>query len=177
MSKPFLKKLEKKINKNLEILREAIKESMIKEEDLPKMLAEAWVWNELWKEDYENLRKVASDYERVLDLYGKEKLNPKLSDPETTRTSFLIEMADDSSSKAAKLLQQGHKIQKSNKAKQMANARHNKPGGSREKQNLIRKKWASGKYSSRDICAEQECADLGMSFSTARKALRNMPNP
>jgi hypothetical protein len=33
--------------------------------------------------------------------------------------------------------------------------------------------WKSGKYSNRDLCAEQECAALGLSFSTARKALRN----
>ena len=57
------------------------------------------------------------------------------------------------------------------------NARHNKPGGSREKQKKIRDAWASGKYSSRDLCAEQECAGLGMSISAARKALRNTPAP
>jgi hypothetical protein len=58
-------------------------------------------------------------------------------------------------------------------AKAAANARHNRPGGSRDKQRQIREIWATGKYSSRDICAEQECAALGMSFSAARKALRN----
>lgn len=55
--------------------------------------------------------------------------------------------------------------------------RHNRPGGSRDKANQIRSIWASGKYSSRDICAEQECAGLGMSFAAARKALRNTPDP
>lgn len=45
-----------------------------------------------------------------------------------------------------------------------------------EKRNIIREIWGAGKYSSRDICAEQECASLGMSFSTARKALRNTPD-
>jgi hypothetical protein len=58
-------------------------------------------------------------------------------------------------------------------AKGAANARHNQPGGSRDKQRQIRKIWATGKYSSRDLCAEEECAALGMSFSAARKALRN----
>ena len=57
-----------------------------------------------------------------------------------------------------------------------ANARHSQPGGSREKQEAIRAIWQSGKYASRDECAEQECAHLGMSFSAARKALRNVPN-
>ena len=60
-------------------------------------------------------------------------------------------------------------------AKHAANVRHGSPGGSREKQEKIRVLWASGKYTSRDICAEQECAALGMSFSAARKALRNTP--
>ena len=58
-------------------------------------------------------------------------------------------------------------------AKAAANARHNKPGGSRDKQRRIREIWATGNYSTRDICAEQECAALGISFSAARKALRN----
>lgn len=58
-----------------------------------------------------------------------------------------------------------------------ADARHSQPGGSREKSARIREIWASGRYSSRDICAEEECAGLGMSFSAARKALTNMPDP
>jgi hypothetical protein len=62
-------------------------------------------------------------------------------------------------------------------AKAAANARHNQPGGSRDKRRQIREIWATRKYSSRDVCAEQECAALGMSFSAARKALRNAPKP
>lgn len=59
-------------------------------------------------------------------------------------------------------------------ARAAANARHNLPGGSRDKQRKIREIWASGKYASRDICAEQECAALEMSFTAARKALKNL---
>lgn len=62
-------------------------------------------------------------------------------------------------------------------ARNAAEKRHTAPGGARSKALLIREKWASGKYSSRDICAEQESAALGMSFSTARKALRGTPVP
>jgi hypothetical protein len=62
-------------------------------------------------------------------------------------------------------------------AKAAANARHSRPGGSRDKQRQIREIWAMGKYSSRDLCADEECAALGMSFSAARKALRNAPRP
>ena len=62
-------------------------------------------------------------------------------------------------------------------ARTAANARHDQPGGSRDKQKKMREIWTSGKYSSRDVCAEQECAVLGMSFSAARKALINTPRP
>ncbi len=63
------------------------------------------------------------------------------------------------------------------RARNAANALHDQPGGSRDKQEQIRDLWASGKYTSRDLCAEQECAALDMSFSAARKALRNTPEP
>lgn len=65
----------------------------------------------------------------------------------------------------------------SERGKKAANALHDKPGNSREKREAISTAWASGKYGSRDLCAEQECAALNMSFSTARKALRNTPEP
>lgn len=62
-------------------------------------------------------------------------------------------------------------------ARKAANAKHDQPGGSRDKQQQIREIWAGGKYSSRDRCAEEECAALGISFSAARKALKNTPAP
>jgi hypothetical protein len=61
--------------------------------------------------------------------------------------------------------------------KNAAEKHYSASGGSREKRNQICELWASGKYSSRDICAEQECAALGMSIATARKALLGTPNP
>ena len=62
-------------------------------------------------------------------------------------------------------------------ARKAANTRHDQPGGSRDKQQRMREAWATGKYSSRDRCAEEECAALGISFSAARKALRNTRDP
>lgn len=62
-------------------------------------------------------------------------------------------------------------------ARKAADARHDQPGGSRDKQRQILESWASGKYSSKDVCAEQECGALGMSFSAARRALKNAPKP
>jgi hypothetical protein len=66
---------------------------------------------------------------------------------------------------------------RSQTARNAANARHDQPGGSRDKHQQIRDIWATGKYSSRDRCAEEECAALDMSYSAARKALRNTPDP
>lgn len=63
------------------------------------------------------------------------------------------------------------------RGKKAANARHGAQGGSRSKQQGMRDAWATGKYTSRDRCAEEECGALGMSFSAARKALRNTPDP
>lgn len=62
-------------------------------------------------------------------------------------------------------------------ARRAANMRHDRPGGSHDKQEKIRAIWASGKFTSRDRCAEEECAGLDMSFSAARRALRNTPDP
>ena len=69
------------------------------------------------------------------------------------------------------------KREASARGRSAALALHHKAGGSIEKRQLIQYAWASGKYTSRDICAEQECAALNMSFSTARKALRGCPDP
>ena len=69
------------------------------------------------------------------------------------------------------------KVKAKKRAKSAANVRHDMPGQSRAKRKAMLAAWASGKYSSRDICAEQECAGLNMSFSTARKALIGTPKP
>ncbi len=71
----------------------------------------------------------------------------------------------------------GTPAQRQDQAKRAADALHDQPGGSRDKKKQMQEKWASGKYSSRDRCAEEECAALNMSFSAARKALRNTPKP
>ncbi len=69
------------------------------------------------------------------------------------------------------------RLEVSKRAQAAANALHDKPGSSRDKQAAIRAIWATGKYKSRDLCAEQECAALDMAFGTARRALRGTPDP
>ena len=77
--------------------------------------------------------------------------------------------------KAAQAGMQAIRAEVSGRAKAAADSLHSKPGGSRDKQAAIRAMWATGKYKSRAICAEQECAALNMSLDAARKALRNTP--
>ena len=63
------------------------------------------------------------------------------------------------------------------RAKKAAEARHGKEGGTRDKARKLLEIWASGKYRTRELCAEEEARALGMSFSTARKVLQNAPRP
>ncbi len=65
----------------------------------------------------------------------------------------------------------------SSKARKAADAKHSAPGGARNKAAAIQRIWASGKYTSRDQCASDEYLPLNMSYSAARKALRNTPDP
>jgi hypothetical protein len=69
------------------------------------------------------------------------------------------------------------RLERTRTANKGADAKHNKPGGSRDKQEQIRSIWAKGNFTSREKCATQECDGLGMSYDTARKALRNTPEP
>lgn len=62
---------------------------------------------------------------------------------------------------------------KSETAREAVNARHNKPGGAKERREKIRAAWASGNYTSKNICAEEEYDACGYtSAEAARKALR-----
>ena len=69
------------------------------------------------------------------------------------------------------------RVSASAKGRAAADALHNSAGGTRDKKAAMQSAWATGKYSSRDRCAEEECAALEMSLSSARKALRNTPKP
>lgn len=61
-------------------------------------------------------------------------------------------------------------------ARKGAEALHKKKGF-KERKTALREIWASGKYTHRDLCAEQEYEAMDMSYSTARKALQNTPKP
>lgn len=121
----------------------------------------------LFENAYEYTNTLAKFYENVLSLIiHKVKTLSDIDELKSTLSSITSD---------AMLL--GASSERQEKARAAANAKHDMPGGSREKKEAIRQIWASGKYSSKDLCAEMECGPLGISFSTARKALRNQPIP
>jgi hypothetical protein len=65
----------------------------------------------------------------------------------------------------------------SERHREVVNFLHDQPNGSREKRQRMREIWASGKYLTREACAEKNYELVGMSFDTAKKALRNQPAP
>ena len=69
------------------------------------------------------------------------------------------------------------KAARKTKARKAANAMHDGPNGKRDAKAKIREIWATGKYSTRDRCAEEECSALNISHSTARRALYRTPDP
>lgn len=121
-------------------------------------------------DDAENrLLKVLEQYQSLRDLTAEILERSSLKDNHQSRLNDI----------AASIIEftEQHFKDTTFRGVRAANVRHNMPGGSRDRRAAMRAHWASGKYTSRDICAEQECAALEMSFSAARKALRNMPEP
>ena len=123
---------------------------------------------------------LCSSYENnCLQLEGALKIRAQICDlleQKNASTEEKFFAAVSALPKAAQAGMQAVRAQVSERSKAAADSLHSKPGGSRDKQAAIRAIWATGKYQSRAICAEQECAALNMSFDAARKALRNTPD-
>lgn len=150
--------------------------SGISYEELAKYAAEGWSWSVIMENAYDAQSELLADYEKILSL-SNSLLNKQIS---ATNQLVTIDDLQKQSITLRRFLEgqrAGRDAQRKNVAKKGGNALHSMPGGSREKRLLIQDAWASGKYSTRDICADEECAALEMSFSTARKALRNTPEP
>jgi len=64
--------------------------------------------------------------------------------------------------------------QKIEASRTAASARHKQTSEAKEE---LLKIWASGKFASKDRCASEECEELGLAYSTARRALRGLPDP
>jgi hypothetical protein len=63
------------------------------------------------------------------------------------------------------------------RSKKAADKGHDKPDGSRDKKQQIRDIWASGKYKTKVLCAEEEYVALEVSFDKARRDLSGAPDP
>lgn len=165
-----------KINEDdLNLMKMACERFQISYEDLQKQIVLLSTRNH---ELTEEIKELAEKYDRTwlcIDIFAGDRLIPQNGTGE--RNEATLEIFAENNIIPAKALLEGSKKIRSQLGKKGASARHNAAGGSREKANKIREAWASGKYQSRDICAEQECASLGMSFSSARKALRGTPDP
>lgn len=69
------------------------------------------------------------------------------------------------------------KIERIELAKKAAEVRYEKPDSYHKKGEKIRQIWATGAYKNRNLCAKMECEKIGISYETARKHLRNTPEP
>ena len=147
----------------------AIRASNLSRDDISIELASARVALKSSEESLEEYVVLVEEMQEVLKLAITKKVKA-LSEAQQARLYLVTQKAFEAGQKVIK-------SEASKRAKAAANALHDQPGGTREKQDAIRAIWATGKHENRDLCAEQECAALGMSFSAARKALRNTPNP
>jgi len=156
-----------------------LRASNLTTDELIKKLAECTYENlksfaqiEGFTNDFGQIEQVQDSIERLVE--GRESNFKKIIEIQELKLKVVRARADLTGKLGAYT---GVKAYKKEKAANAANSRHDKPEGARAKAHAIKNAWASGKYSSRDICAEQECAALDMSFSAARRALRNTPEP
>lgn len=145
-------------------------------EELAKHAADGWSWSAFMEDAYQAMEQLLGIYQNQLSL-SQSLLMKQIS--ATDQLVTIGELHEQIVAVRRFLEGQiaGRDAQRKIVAKKGGEALHSKRDGSREKRRLIQEAWASGKYSSRDICAEEECSALKMSFSTARKALRNTPEP
>ena len=145
-------------------------------EELTKHAAEGWSWSVVMEDAYQAQEQLLSIYESQLSL-SQSLLKEQMSVTEQLVTIGELQEQIVAVRRFIEGQIAGRGAQRKIVAKKGGEALHSKRDGSREKRRLIQEAWASGKYSSRDICADEECGALKMSFSTARKALRNTPEP
>jgi hypothetical protein len=128
---------------------------------------------------HENLKPIKDVYAQACEL--SERLNDALS-PENWNT--YIAKNPPSGEVIAILIYkflesetEERRLEDSKSRSLRAHTQHAKSGGAKERRKNIISAWVSGKYNSRDECAEKEARAYGISFSTARNYLRNTPDP
>ncbi len=161
-----------KVEEMHKLIEECIKNGIISEDNLINLLASSWADQEFLETSHDKLHKSYIDTAAAINAFTAEAGNIS-----SKGRMALLDLLSKSGNGSAQLLLKGIKLRAVERARRASNARHDKPGGSRDKKKQIQKIWATGKYTSRDICAEEESRALDMSFSAARRALRNTPNP
>ncbi len=156
--------------------RQELERDNLSRDELVLRLADRLAWFDVVEAHRAALKAQVNLSNKLLSI--SKKLLEHASSTWSMRET-LSEVAADLNSSASYYdgMSDGRDRQQSAFGKKGAVTLDSRPGGSREKREKIRQIWATGKYLKKDVCAEQECAALDMSFSTARKALRNMPNP
>lgn len=137
------------------------------EKDVDRMMALRIEKLRAAKYSYDELLVVAANCWLLADIRGNVPLKTEISLPLSDVVSKVI---PGTVSKAVAAT-------KSNSGKTAVDARHNKPGGSREMSDELLAMWMSGMYESRKLCAEEWHQELGMTEPTARKKLQGTPNP
>jgi len=163
----------KTLDSKLKFIKEDLKSKNYSYDQLLDLCASLTSWNEIVEFENEGLKKLNDGLSTLVQFTSKALKN---SQKNGEYLSILGEVG-----KAMALIEgqlSGRNAEKrlaiTRKAKFAANKKHEATNKAKEE---IKQIWASGKYTSRDVCAEQECAVLNLSFSTARKALRGTPEP
>lgn len=91
--------------------------------------------------------------------------------------AVMAQMDEENTARVAVRAQAMLKEELSRRGREAANKRHDGDDGSRIKLAKVLKAWTSGKYRTRDECALHMSETLGISFATARRALRKSPAP
>ena len=169
-------KMIKKRSAKLKQINRAVKKLGWTHNDILNSLADSWVCIEELGESNKALTQRLEETETLLHIFSGQ-----LRKDNDSARKLLLEMCANDGVTAAQGLLAGIELHKrlhaSTAGKERAEALHNKPGGSREKRDMIRAIWKTGKYDTKELCAEQEYAALNMSFSSARKALRRIEKP
>lgn len=157
---------------------------------------------QLYQRHLESLRKLASEknipfVDALMAVHTPLEKNALLAvllrgkdTPDTEKNliqRYRLEFFEWLANHAMELNKSAIEAMASNKAKEIistAQKAASKKGGDAKAAKLKKPKeaicqaWASGKYSSREICAEQEYSSLGFNtFKTAREALKGTPDP
>lgn len=105
---------------------------------------------------------------------GRELPTELAAELEAHTQRFLRNCRKESRSNIESIVSAGRRAQ----AKAAIEARHGKEGGSRDLKEKIRAIYATGKYLTKDLCAEEEYRALGINtFGTARGYLTGEPDP